>query len=151
GVGVSQYWLDIGTGPGGMGLYSQSAGTNLSASVSGLPTDGSTIYVRLWSLISGVWQFNDYTYNGGNTAKAVLNTPAPGSTLAGASATFGWNPGVGVSQYWLDIGGGAQGGIGIFSQSAGTNLSMNVSGLPTDGRTLYVRLWSQIAGAWQFN
>jgi hypothetical protein len=27
-----------------------------------LPTDGRTLYVRLWSLVSGAWQFNDYTY-----------------------------------------------------------------------------------------
>jgi len=30
--------------------------------VSGLPANGSTLYVRMWSKISGVWQFNDYVY-----------------------------------------------------------------------------------------
>jgi hypothetical protein len=27
-----------------------------------LPTNGSTVYVRLWSLVGGVWQWNDYEY-----------------------------------------------------------------------------------------
>ena len=36
--------------------------SHLSRTVSGLPTNGSTIYVRLWSLIGSTWQFTDYTY-----------------------------------------------------------------------------------------
>ena len=43
-------------------IYDQSQGTNLSVTVSGLPTNGSTIYVRVWSLINTGWYFNDYTY-----------------------------------------------------------------------------------------
>jgi hypothetical protein len=27
-----------------------------------LPTDGSTLYVRLWSQIGGAWQYADYSY-----------------------------------------------------------------------------------------
>ena len=59
---VSEYWLSIGTTPGGSQIYNQSQGTNLSVMVSGLPTNGGAVYVRLWSLINGVWQYNDYTY-----------------------------------------------------------------------------------------
>ena len=33
-----------------------------SATISGLPTNGSLLYVRLWSLMSGTWRSNDYTY-----------------------------------------------------------------------------------------
>jgi hypothetical protein len=29
---------------------------------SGLPTNGSAVYLRLWSQIAGAWQYNDYTY-----------------------------------------------------------------------------------------
>jgi hypothetical protein len=28
----------------------------------GLPINGTTIYARMFSLINGVWQSNDYTY-----------------------------------------------------------------------------------------
>ena len=98
GSGVAQYWLEIGTTAGGTNLLSTSAGTNRSLAVSNLPTDGRTIYVRLWSQIGGGWQFNDYTYvtaTGGGGQKAVLTTPAPGSTLTAASVT--WQLGVDIS------------------------------------------------------
>ena len=152
GVGVTRYWLEVGTTPGGTNVYGQDAGTNLSATVSGLPTNGSTVYVRLWSLINGGWQYNDYTYQAATiaSAKAQMTTPAPGSTLTSATTTFQWTGGSGVSRYWLEVG-TTPGGTNIYGQDAGTNLSATVSGLPTDGRTLYVRLWSLIAGAWVYN
>ena len=80
---------------------------------------------------------------------AVLTTPVPGSTLPGASVTFGWTPGIGVTQYFLYLG-SALGTNDLFGQSQ-TSLSVTVSGLPTDGRTIYVRLWSLLAGIWRFN
>ena len=40
-----------------------SGGINLlSETVNNLPTDGSTLYVTLYSLIGSTWQFNVYTY-----------------------------------------------------------------------------------------
>jgi subtilisin family serine protease len=73
GTGVSQYWLEIGTsGVGSANLRNRSEGTVTSATVTGLPTSG-TVYVRLWSLISGVWQFNDYTFIGGGASVLVLS------------------------------------------------------------------------------
>ena len=62
GTGVARYWLTVGTTAGGNDLYSQDQGTSLTASLTGLSTTGSTIYVRLWSLANGTWQYNDYTY-----------------------------------------------------------------------------------------
>ena len=152
GSGVSQYALEIGTTAGGTNLYASGAVTNRSATVNNLPTDGRTVYVRLWSLLGGAWQFSDYTYATAASAgqKAVLTTPAPGSTLTGSSVTFGWNSGSGVSQYWLEIGTTAA-GSDLFSASAGTNLSIAVNNLPTDGRTIYVRLWSMMSGTWAAN
>jgi hypothetical protein len=64
GIGAAAYWLDVGTAPGGFDLFSQGTGLATSQSVSGIPTNGSTIYVRLWTVVGGVWQFNDYTYKG---------------------------------------------------------------------------------------
>jgi hypothetical protein len=150
GTGVSEYWLEVGTSPGGGQIYSQSQGTNLSVTVSGLPTNGSTVYVRLWSRINAVWQFNDYTYTATSGVKAQITRPAPGSTLASSTVTFVWNTGTEVSEYWLEVG-TTPGGNQIYNQSQGTNLSVTVSGLPTNGSTVYVRLWSRINGAWQFN
>jgi Subtilase family len=150
GGGVSEYYLYVGSTAGGSDLYNQSAGTSLSATVSGLPLDGRTLYVRLWSLIFGSWQFNDYTYTAATAQKAVLTTPTPGSILPGSSTTFNWTTGNLVSQYWLYVGTSA-GGSDLYNQSAGTNHSATVTGLPTDGRTIFVRLWSLIGSGWQFN
>jgi len=62
GTGVSQYFLYLGNTVGANDIYGQSQGTNRSVTVSSIPADGRTIYVRLWSLLSTGWQFNDYTY-----------------------------------------------------------------------------------------
>src|SRR6185369_13060883 len=79
---------------------------------------------------------------------AKLTAPSPGSAFSGTSATFKWSTGTGVTDYWLYVGSSA-GGNDFCSQDQGTNLSVTVSGLPTDGRVLYVTLWSWIGGAWQ--
>ena len=67
GCQATDYWLSVGTTPGGTDLYHQSQGSSLSGTVGGLPTAGQPVYVRLWSLISGAWQFNDYTYTAAGT------------------------------------------------------------------------------------
>ena len=60
---VSQWWLYVGTSKGGREIYnSGSLGTQLFETVTGLPVDGSTIFVRLWYRIGGTWQYADTTY-----------------------------------------------------------------------------------------
>jgi hypothetical protein len=79
-----------------------------------------------------------------------MTSPVPGSTLSGASVTFNWNGGTGVSQYWLYVGTTA-GGNEVYGQSTGTNKSVTVNNIPTDGCTIYVRLWSMLSIGWQYN
>jgi hypothetical protein len=159
-VGAPEYFLQIGTSAGGANLFNQSVGAALSHTVSGLPSDGRTLHVRLWTKINGRWtnNHNDYTYiahnsggggGGGGTEKAEITSPQPGSTLGGSTATFAWND-VGAPEYFLQIGTSAGGG-NLFNQSVGAALSHTVSGLPTDGRTLHVRLWTKINGRWTNN
>ncbi len=153
GAAVSRYFLFIGQWQGGNTLFSQDMGTSTEAVVSNLPADGSTIHARLWSYIDGAWQFNDYTFQAAGSVtpvKAALTAPAPGSVLAGTSATFQWSAGQAVTRYFLFVG-RWQGGNTIFSQDMGTSLSATVGNLPADGSTVYVRLWSYIQGSWQFN
>jgi hypothetical protein len=153
GAAVVRYFLFVGLWQGGNTLFSQDMGASLEAVVTNLPVDGSTIHVRLWSFIDGGWQFNDYTFKAAGSVtpvKAALTAPSPGSVLPGATATFQWSAGQAVTRYFLFIG-RWQGGNTILSQDMGTSLSATVSNLPTDGSTLYVRLWSLIQGSWQFN
>jgi hypothetical protein len=153
GTDVTEYWLWLGTVQGQNDILSQGSGTSTSLAVTGLPTDGSTIYARLFSMIDGEWQTNDYnyvTFYVPSTA-AVMTTPASsGDTLTGSSFTFQWTTGSSVTEYWLWVG-STQGNNDMFSQGSGTSTSITASGLPTDGSTVYVRLFSMIAGQWQTN
>src|ERR1019366_4898703 len=112
----------------------------------GLPTDGRTINVRLWSLVSGAWQYSDYSYTA-FTASVTMTSPASGATLTSSTVTFQWTAGT-ATQYGLWIG---STGVGSYNlvQTGGTSTSYVATGLPTDGRTLNVRLWSLVNGAWQ--
>jgi exo-beta-1,3-glucanase (GH17 family) len=151
GVGVTGYWLYVGSSAGTFDLFNEDMGTALSALVTGLPTDGRTIFVRLHSMIGGSWQFHDYTFTAAATAqRAQLTSPAPGSTLTSSGVTFQWTGGIGVTQYWLYVGTG-QGAFDLVNRDVGIGLSTVVAGLPVDGRTLHVRLHSRIGGAWQFS
>jgi hypothetical protein len=67
GTGALQYSLSVGrTGPGSFNVYRQGQGTSLAATVSGLPVNGSPVYVRLLTQIGGGtgWVLTDYTYVG---------------------------------------------------------------------------------------
>jgi hypothetical protein len=146
------YWLMIGNWQGGDGIFSQTMGTLTAFPVSGLPTDGRSVYVRLWTFSNSGWQSADYTYRaystgGASPVPAVIQSPAGGSVLAGSSVTFSWNSGVGVSRYFLMVG-SWKGGNTLYSQDMGESRSAGVSGLPTDGSPVWVRLWSYIDGQW---
>ena len=78
---------------------------------------------------------------------AVLVAPSPGSTLSGGSATFSWTAGTGADGYWLDVGPTA--GSRSFFTGPVVGLSKAVAGLPQNGSTIHVRLWTRIAGVWQ--
>jgi hypothetical protein len=59
---VTDRYLSIGTTPGGSDLYGAYQGAALSHTVSGLPANGRTVYVRLSSWINGNWQGSSYSY-----------------------------------------------------------------------------------------
>jgi hypothetical protein len=152
GTGATAYWLDVGPAAGNGAYFGQNVGLATSQAVSGLPTNGSTVYVRLWTLLSGVWQYYDYAYTaaGASSGKAQITSPTPGSTLNGAAETFTWSAGTGATAYWLDVGPTCGNGA-YFGQNVGTATSKAVSGLPTNGSAVCVRLWTQLGGSWQYN
>jgi hypothetical protein len=49
------------TGVGSSNIFG-GAVTGQSKTVTGIPITGGTVYVRLYSMIAGVWQYTDYTY-----------------------------------------------------------------------------------------
>jgi serine protease len=151
GNGATAYQLWLGSGVGSAHYYSSGQITGLSTTVSGLPTGGQTIYARLWSLVSGIWQFTDYTYTASGTpAPAVLITPSSGSVLTSSNVAFNWSAGNGASLYNLWLGSGV-GSYRYYSSGQTTGLTATATGLPMGGQTIYARLWSLVNGTWEFN
>ncbi len=150
GSGVTGYTLTVGTKyPGSIDVGGTPTITSTSATMSGLPTDGVTVYVMLRYRIEGVWSALFYTYTAaGSTAPPVLTSPSPGSHLSSSTVNFQWSPGSGVTGYTLAVGTKWPGSIDIYGSPTLTTTSATVSGLPTDGVTVYVTLRYQIEGVW---
>jgi hypothetical protein len=153
-TGATAYWLDVGPSPGVGSYFGKNVGLATSQTATGIPVDGSIVAVRLWTLLGGVWYFNDYSYTAATAAsagtKAVMSTPAPGTTLAGSSVTFTWSAGSGATAYWLDV--GPSPGVGsYFGKNVGLATSQTVTGIPVDGSMVAVRLWTLLGGVWYYN
>jgi hypothetical protein len=80
--------------------------------------------------------------------------PPPGSTLTSSTVTFSWTSDD-ATAFWLIVGDGRDiqgtdkaGSSNIFSSGQTGRFFSVVSNLPTDGRNIYVRLWSRIGGVW---
>lgn len=147
---VTGYELWIGSSPGAYDLWASTEVAAATSRVVTLPTDGREIYVTLNSLIAGSRQGASYVYKAANIdpVKAVVTSPADGSTLSGALTTFTWNPGKGVTQYYLFIG-RTPGGSEFYVGDQGASHSRAVTTLPTDGSQVHVTLYSRINGVWQ--
>ena len=90
--------------------------------------------------------FTMATYTAVN-GKAVITSPDPLSPFAGASMTFTWTAGAGATAYSLEVG-TSVGGSEIFSQNMGLARTQTVS---VQVGWIFVRLWTQLAGRWQFD
>jgi M6 family metalloprotease-like protein len=151
-AGAAEYWLYIGSSVGASNYYnSGSLGTATSKTVSGLPSNGSTVYVKFWykATSSGSWASKDYTYTAMNTGGSYsITSPSPGSILTSTTPTFSWT--AGAAEYWLYIGSSVGASNYYNSGSLGTATSKTVSGLPSNGSTVYVKFWYKAtsSGSW---
>jgi hypothetical protein len=147
GVGVSYYWVNVGTTQGDYSLYSNYVGNTSAVTVSGLPINGQPIWVRLMSNINGTYRIVDHQFTAATPTPARVTSPTAGSTLAGETQLFTWSGGVGVSYYWVNVG-TAPGDYSLYSNYVGNTTGVRVSGLPIDGRQIWVRLMSNIGGTY---
>ena len=155
GTGITNYWFNLGTanaGANAKNLYISGLTTELTATVTGIPQYGETLYATLYSFISGAWQPIVYTYIAvGSPVAATLTTPTPSTKLSSSSVTFTWSGSEGVTYYWFNLGTADSGAFAknIYSSGSTALNSANVTGLPTNGEPIYATLYSYIAGAWQ--
>ena len=93
----------MGTSIGANDLFdSGSLGRGRHTTVSGLPTDGEVLFVRLWALMEGTWKFCDFQYTAAPHPEAIVRdavawSPLSGqgsahSDLRGVDATAGRDP-----------------------------------------------------------
>ena len=152
GTTTDDWQLQVGTSVGDNSLYDSGilSSATMSAVVSGLPEDGSTLHVTLrWNIGGGANEAN-YTYTAataGGSGVPMMLSPLDGSTLSGASETFTWSAeGADVDAWRLEVG-TVPGGRDIYGRSHdATVTSLLISGLPTDGSAVYVNLKWKTAG-----
>jgi len=147
---ADQYWLDVGNSLGVGDLF---GGATITAyqRISALPCDGRTLFVQLFTHAAGAWSApNRYTFTACSELRAKLTNPANNSHFTTTSVNFTWSAGgAGTTGYWLDVGSAfGRGDYYAALLSSGTT-SYTVTTMPTNGTTVYVRLWTQIAGSWQ--
>src|SRR5437016_6034058 len=80
------------------------------------------------------------------TGSAVMLNPPPGSTFTSSSVTFTWSAGS-ATAYFLFVGSSLH-GADVYNSGIVTVLSKTVNNIPTDGRTIYVTLGSEVSGSW---
>jgi len=143
---TTSYSLWLGsTGAGSNNLFNSHSTTATSVSASGLPTNGETIYARLFTTINGTTFHYDYVYTA--AAQAILTTPAPTTTLVGPTVTFTWTAGTGNTtgySLWL---GSTPGTDNLYHSGEITATSATAGNLPTNGETIYATLYTTINGA----
>ncbi len=152
-VPVTAYWIYVGASLGGRQYYdSGNLGTNLSHTISTLPTDGSEVYVRLWYRTGGKWRYSDEQYKASGIGPQII-TPSPGLFLEDSPVQFDWTDnGIGVVQWWL-YSGYSPGGKNYHDSgnlgAATSDLVMNE--VPGTGEDYTVRLWFRTSptGFWK--
>lgn len=161
GVQVKRYWLYIGGSPGGREYTNQDLGIAESYTASNLPTDGSTLWLRLWYFSSNNrWQYQDYEYQafGGGLSQQTPNypeiiEPKQGSVLTRNEVTIKWgHNNYTPEKYWVYIG-TSEGSYNIHSSgNLGTVNEYTYGNMPLSLNILYIRLWYYApTHGWQSN
>jgi hypothetical protein len=149
-TGATEYYLWLGsTGVGSSNLKNLGITSGTSVAATGLPTNGGTIYARLWTSYNGMKVYNDYTYTA--TTQAALTSPLPSSTLKGPNLTFSWTAAAGATEYYFWLGSTGVGSSNLKNLGIASGTSVAVTGLPIIGETIYARLWTSYNGVKVYN
>jgi hypothetical protein len=103
----------------------------------------------LYTTIGGSTFYNDYTYTALSIAK--MTSPAQGSTFGSTSQGFKWSVANVTAKYDLHLSAVAAGDADLYSSGQVTGTATAVSNLPTNGETIYARLYTIIGGGTYYN
>ena len=150
---IDEWELQVGTYPSGEDLYPKKTfpGDQEGTVVTGLPTNGQTIYITLrYRNDEGPWESKDYQFIA-TTLVGAITTPPPNSTLSDSTVTFGWtaynSP---VDEWWLWVG-TMKGNDDICdSMSLENKQYVTVHRIPENGLPVWVRLFFRVRdGQWE--
>ena len=115
--------------------------------------DSSQVYVRLWSRIYGVWEYNDYQFTAHYDEEKLpvpseLVSPVDGTEFDSDEVTFEWTEGKSVNRRMIYM--GTAQGSGDLLTSYLTGESSQSLTVPTTGQSVHVRLWSQLPNGWKY-
>ncbi|MCM8530605.1 MAG: S8 family serine peptidase, partial [Lentisphaeraceae bacterium] len=88
-VSSNVYWVGSS-----QGVYDLDNGYTSGGSLTvNVPTDGSTVWIRLWSEMGGNWFYNEYSYTCATIAPAIseITSPSENSTLNSGTVTFAYS------------------------------------------------------------
>jgi hypothetical protein len=137
------YNFRLGTTAGANNLFASGLITATSATPTGLPTNGETIYATLYTNYGANQVSNSYTFTA--STQAALTSPTGGTMLASPSVTFSWSAatGSGVTGYNFRLG-TTVGANNVYSSGllSASTTSTSATGLPSNGETLYGTLYT---------
>jgi hypothetical protein len=148
----NSFKIDVGSiGIGSNNIYTAKT-SNDAITVNNLPLDGSTLYVRLSTLVEDEWKYMDYNYTTSSLLaenKTPKMTIASGSLLEGTSATFTWTSnGADIEKYRVLVGSSKRGSDYHTSVLSPDETTVTVTDLPEDGSSVYVRLKYKLQAKW---
>jgi hypothetical protein len=143
------YYLYVGSAPGGNDLVNTGEIHATTFLAGNLPI-GRTVYARLWTKIDA-WRYTDSSFT--TAALATLIYPADHAADIDQSQPFRWNAIDNAEAYYLYVGStpGANDLVNSYEITSTSYLTSR-GGLPLPaGPTLYARLWTKLAGEWQYH
>ncbi len=146
---AQQYYLVLGTTPGGrdLGPFALLPPTQSSYLIGGLPA--GTIYATLFAQVNGSWTTSDAVSFTAIPGASYLTYPTTGQTNVQRAGNFTWATLPAAQAYYLTIG-TAFGGNDLANSGflPANQSSYSVSGLPSG--VLYATLYTMVNGIWAF-
>lgn len=145
-VDADAYYLMVGRAPGDDAYLRVHAGRATSLSATGLPQDGATLHVRLWTLRDLEWGYVDHVLTAHRGSFAGATIALPGRRLDSSWRWFAWRPVEGARAYRLQV--GTERDPGRYHDREVEGGYALVLGLPVDGSEVVARLHTLGPDGW---
>jgi len=155
GVSKHMWMVQLGTTPGSGNIYTGNyPGHVRGAFVSGLPTDGRTLFLRLsyQDKRGADIQYMDAIYTAPNLGNPEIYSPSSESKLKTNGEIFKWSANGRTVQKWKLFLGTHRGSKNVYSTTVAGNITeLKITDLPRNKQKIYARLsWcTTVDGPWE--